>query len=393
MMRRPTLALVIGAFLAGLTCPLGAQNIKLKQSLHELEEAARRDSNDAQALYALALGYWSKKRYDDAERVLRQSVAIEPRFAPGHLALGVLPYARRPKLREEEAKGKVPEEWRHALVESRRLTRHAFLIDPFVDLRILGAVDPPQAVTMGVVKGRLVFFTNPFVAFQQGRYDLAFAFFDRALGAARDSLARDSVPSVLLWYHALCAAHLQKNAVAIDDLQTLLDRTLARERSDSLTRVPLGTNDLRYMLGLMHQRMYRWSDAVRWYRAALENDLGLYMAHVQLYKTYEARGMFDSAVVESRAAVLTNPDDPSLLLDHGILLTRDGDLGAAEDTLRRAMEASPRDSRVPYYLGIALQRAQKPADARAAFERFLTLAPSRYEPQIRDARDWVARLP
>src|SRR5213080_2454100 len=44
---------------------LCAQNIKLSSSLPDLEAAARKDSNDAQALYNVALGYWSKKRYDD----------------------------------------------------------------------------------------------------------------------------------------------------------------------------------------------------------------------------------------------------------------------------------------------------------------------------------------
>ena len=141
---------------------LGAQNIKLSSSLPDLEAVARKDSNDAQALYNVALGYWSKKRYDDAERALRLAVTIEPRFAAGWLALGVLPYGRRPKLREQVSKGKVPDEWKPVLQEAERMTRKAFLIDPFVDLRILGAVEPPQPMSIGMVNGVLVVFTNPF---------------------------------------------------------------------------------------------------------------------------------------------------------------------------------------------------------------------------------------
>src|SRR5207244_12589653 len=93
---------------------LGAQNIKLSSSLPDLEAVARKDSNDAQALYNVALGYWSKKRYDDAERALRLAVTIEPRFAAGWLALGGLRYGRRPKLREQGSNGKVRDECKPA---------------------------------------------------------------------------------------------------------------------------------------------------------------------------------------------------------------------------------------------------------------------------------------
>lgn len=373
--------------MVGVAGPLAGQGGTVQPTLDELELAARRDSSDAAAHYALALGYWRKQRFDDAERALRLAVTIEPRFAAGHLALAVVPFARRPKLREEEAKGKVPDEWKAAVAESRQLMRRAFLIDPLVDLRILGTLDSP--ITVSVMRGRVFIFANPFAAFEQGRYEQAFAFFESAMHPPRDSVKRDSLPSGLLWYHGLCAAHLGLDSVAIEDFQTLLDRAVALER-DSLMKVPLRTNDYRYLLALMYQREYRWFDAIRWYRAALENDLGLYMAHVQLYRIYETRGFFDSAAVESRAAVLTNPEDPTLLLEHGIVLTEAGQLAAAEDTLRRALDANPRDSRVPYFLGLTLQKMNRPIEARAAFERFLALAPSRMAEKIADARRRLA---
>jgi tetratricopeptide (TPR) repeat protein len=369
-----------------------AQGINLTVPIESLEVRARRDSNDAAALYRLGLGYWSKKRYDDAERVLRVAVAIEPRFAEGWLALSVLPFARRPKLREEQARGKVPDEWKPALEEADRSIRRAFLIDPLVDLRILGVVDPPQSVMIRVVRGHVIFVRNPFAAFEQGRYLEAFISVDQALHGPGGAVPRDSVPPGVLWFHALCAAHLERDSVAIDDLRALLDRAAAREQADSLTRLPLRTNDYRYLLGMMYQHENRWFDAIALYRAALENDLGLYMAHVQLYRIYKARGFYDSATVESRAAVVTNPEDPSLLLEHGIMLTAAGQLPAAEDTLRRAMDADPRDSRVPYFLGLTLQLMNRPADARAAFERFLALAPSRLQDKIADARQRLAAL-
>ena len=80
------------------------------------------------------------------------------------------------------------------------------------------------------------------------------------------------------------------------------------------------------------------------------------------------------------------------MLDHGIILTEAGYLVAAEDTLRRAMEADPRDARVSYFLGVTQHAMNKTAAARATFERFLSLAPSRYQRQIRDAQERLATL-
>jgi len=386
-----TLALALLAVVA-LPPGLPGQGIKLHRSIVDLESAAYRDSNDAAAQYALGIGYWAKKRYDDAERVLRLSVTIEPRFAPAWLALGVLPFARRPKLREEERKGKVPEEWKAALIESRRLTRRAFLIDPLVDLWILSAVDPEPQFRLIMVHGKVYVFSNPFAALHEDRYDDAFAFFDRSLRLVQDSTSRDSVSSSLLWYHGLCAAHLNRPAVAIEDFQTLLDRALARERSDSLLTGPLVTNDFRYILALMYQRQFDWLNAVRLYREALVNDLGLYMAHVELSRVFALRGMGDSAVVESREAVMTNPEDPTLLFEHGVTLLDAGYAVAAEDTLRRSMQGNPRDSRVAYYLGVALEQLNRPTEARESYERFLTLAPSRLADKIAEAKRRLASL-
>jgi len=394
-MQRPLLLgrrLLVAALVALPTGPVAAQGIKVSAPLEVLQANAQSDSNDAVAQYQLALGYWSKRRYADAERALRVAVTIEPRFAEGWLALGVLPFARRSKLREEQAKGKVPDEWKPALDESQRLIRRAFLINPLVDLRILGAVDPPQTMVTRLGRNRLVFSTNPFTALEEGHYELAYAFFEHQMHPSTYSVPRDSLPSGLIWFHGLCAAHLNMDSVAISDFQTLLDRARASEEGDSVLRAPLRTNDYRYLLALMYQREQRWLDAMRQYRAALENDLGLYMAHVQLYKIFDARGFFDSAAVESRAAVLTNPEDPTLLLEHGLVLTEAGELAAAEDTLRRAMAADPRDSRVPYFLGVALQKMNKPLEARAAFERFLALAPSRLSQKIADAKQRLAQL-
>ena len=64
--------------------------------------------------------------------------------------------------------------------------------------------------------------------------------------------------------------------------------------------------------------------------------------------------MWPEAIEEFREAVATNPDDPSLLLDLGVVLHEAGRSTESADVLRHAEAANPRDSRVPYHLAIAL---------------------------------------
>jgi len=74
-----TLVLLGGAVMGG-----AGQSLKISESIESLERKARSDSNDAAAQFNLALGYWSKKRYDDAVTPLRKAVAIDPEFAAAY---------------------------------------------------------------------------------------------------------------------------------------------------------------------------------------------------------------------------------------------------------------------------------------------------------------------
>ncbi len=372
----------------------GAQGLRVGVPIEELQTRAGRDSNDAEAHYRLALGYWSKKRFDEAERALREAVVIEPRFAEGWLALGYLPYARRRKLMDEERKGRVPPDWIAALDESYRLRRRAFLTKPLVDLQILGAVVPMQGAVLGLdpASRRLTFAYDPFEAFVRGDYQYAYRQFSDIAERAFPGHGQDSLPEPLLWYRGLAAAHVGFADSAIADFGALLRRAERAERIDTLVRIPLMTNDYRYVLALLHQRARRWEAAIELYRKALEYDVGLFMAHVQMGRIYEERRMWDQAVAEFSLAVATNPDDPSLLLDLGVVLRQAGRLGEAEEALRQGMRANPRDSRVPYHLGIVLQQVGKAGEAREAFDRFLAVAPSRYGRQMTDAKRRLAGL-
>lgn len=204
----------------------------------------------------------------------------------------------------------------------------------------------------------------------------------------------DRLLNYMLFWHGLAAAQDSQHNDAVLDFGRLLSRYESAEVStkDSTLHVPLRVNEFRYIYGVMNQRAGRFEIAVDQYRQALQNDIGLYMAHVRLAQLYESRNMLPQAVNERRAAVNANPDDASLLTDLGQTLARANQWPEAEQALRDAIAANPRDPRPHYFLGIVEQRLNKIPEARAALGDFVNLAPSRYARQVADAKQRLAAL-
>lgn len=371
----------------------GAAQLRLKPgvTVRSLEQAAARDSNDPEALYALALGYWSKKRWNDAEAALKSTLAIEPRNAPALLALAQLPYARRPKLLQEEERGEVPPEWQAALIQSDRLTRLAILIDPMVDLQIVGAVAPkPGSLLQGSndasAEGQaLVGQAN----FQDAHYDQAYAWFDRFAKQLGEEVDPARVPDFVLWFRGLAAAHLNDFPTAIRDFKTL------HSRGEEPGNGVLSTDPVvvTYVLAWLEHRTGQLDEAQALYQETLTRDLGMWMAHVQLARLHEGRGEWADAIRERRLAMEADPEDPSLVLDLGITLYRAGRYAEAAPVLEQARAGLPRNYRVPYFEGYVARELQREAEARAAFQRFLVLVPSRYTGEIAEVRGRLRELP
>ncbi|HSE66215.1 MAG TPA: tetratricopeptide repeat protein [Gemmatimonadales bacterium] len=377
-----------------------AQRIKMSVKVPELETRVKQDSNDAAAHYNLALGYWSEKRYDEAEKQLRAAIQVEPRFAVAHLGLAFLPYARRSKLFVEAYEGEVPAEWKPKLEEADREFRHAFMIDPLVDLRIIGAVTPSSPDFVGISKAwgeDWALYLQGYEDCQEGKYEDCngrFAAFIKSIDGDRFG---DRIPDIVLWYKGLAAAHIGKFDDAIAHFQTLMDRdsTRARVRKEKGfdPHLSLRTNEYRYTLATIKQAAGKTVEARALYQEALANDLGLYMAHVQLAGIAEMERDFNTAITERRRAVDANPDDPSLFIDLGVTLGKAGQMEEAVAMLERAADANPRDSRPLYWLGIGYTQLNRIPDARKSFTHFIEMAPSRYDKQIAAAKDRLAKLP
>ncbi|MGH7538606.1 MAG: tetratricopeptide repeat protein [Gemmatimonadales bacterium] len=398
-MRELAVVTVVLAALAGQ--PASGQRIKLSASLADLEKAARSDSNDAAAHYNVALAYWNAKRWDDADSALHRATRMDPQFAAAFMALAGLPYARRPQLYEEDYENRVPIEWKPEVEESERMYRRAVMIDPLVEARIGYVLLPEETsrrllVVMVMLQGVdwVGDYFHGIDLYFQGKYEDSYVRFQRVMNAIKAERHGGRVWNTLLYWHGLAAGQTRNFDDAVLDFENLLARYLDTEKSkeDSTLQIPLRTNEFRYILAVMKQRAGKFNEAIALYREALQNDIGLYMAHVRLAQIHEASNMFAQAVAERRAAVSANPEDASLLLDLGKTLARAGRWPDAEQALQDAVSANPRDPRPRYYLGIVHQQQNKMAEARTAFTEFIALAPSRYGPQVADAKQRLNAL-
>ena len=378
--------LTLGAVWSGsvLISPLQAQSIRLTARVEDLEAAVRTDSCDAAARYNLAIGYLSRNRFEQADSALLRAVALDPQFAVAYFALSLAQDRNERywnQLRRQGGDSAVIREARRRVAFERK----AFLIDPFVDVRLLGSVMRRGYVSLGV--------NSAIEHLAEGDYIQAYQEFDRQLSYLMGTSSRDSISASFLWLHSLAAAHTDHLAEATADVQSLLRKSLAHERDDSTHTEPLRTNEYRYMLATLHQRSGRTDQALALYQEVIANDIGNYMAHVQMARIYELQRDWDRALAERRAAAEVNPEDHTVLYDLGAAYTRAGRWADAEDPLARSRDMQPRYPRSWYALGVTRQQLGNSAGAREAFTGFLAIAPSRMSAQVNDARTRLAALP
>jgi Tfp pilus assembly protein PilF len=398
----PTLhlhGLSTAALLAAATAGASAQDAGLRPgNLPELQARVAQDSNEAQNYYDLAIGYWNKDRYVEADSALRSAIRLDPRNAEAYLALAYLPYSRRPQLSQEIELNRVPEQWKSVVEEADGFYRQAFRLNPLVNLRIIGfayMLHEPTFEDLSADEYHIYdLFYGGFVDLGTGRYPRAYERLSR-LGKEvfHEDRHPDRVPEYVLWYRALAAAHSVRFAAADSDLTRLLQRSLNTEHKPELVRVPLRTNEYRFTLGVLKFLSGRVDSAVVLLQESIANDLGLYMAHVYLATIYEQQQQMDAALLERQRAVDASPEDGILLQELGLALYNQGRQAEARDVLNRAIAANPRNAFPHYVLGHSALARGQPAEAKAEFTRFLELAPRRFADYITDAKARLAALP
>ena len=324
-----------------------------------LYAGARIDSNDATAHHLAALAHLNDEEPVLADEAFRRALAVDPRYAPAHLGVAILVMVRHPEVFGPPwvRRGRRPPP--QAMVDSlvqivSTGVRAAVLFDPLVDLTAPGAPrdsSPPGTPSENATQGGLWEFARALA--RNGRFE----------------------PGLRIW-------------------QLLINRSWRAEQADSAHPLTyLVTNDLRYMEAYWQDRLGRAWAAEKGYRQVLAFDLGFWMAHVRLADLYEQVGRLEEALAERREALALNASDPVLLVELARTLGRLGQLDAADSVFAEAMTKLPRYPLIPYYRGqLAWLRADAAA-ARAAFERFLVLAPRRLVREIEEARLALQAIP
>lgn len=360
-------------------------------SLSTLESRVKAgDSLDGLTQFRLALQYEFKGRYDDAEKALRTAIAADPRQAQSYALLGELPYVRDKDLSKQERRHEVPPDRVPAVDSAKRLRARSFAVDPFGELHLFegdplpqGAIVLPNPNSPATLRylarvGELAYFAE--------RYDVSYGALDMYWTHRYGSTPADSIPTWLLLFHGLAATQEMMYPRAASDLQTLVNRGSTEEEADTLLRVPLNANAYRYLLAIIKERDNKPVDAIQLYHDIIARDLGFYMAHARLGQLYRQYKMWDSATVEAQAAVEADPDDPSLLLDLGVIDAESGHLPEAAANFKRAIALDPRYPEVYYRLGLATQALGQIAEARDALTHFVSMAPRRMTIEVADAK-------
>jgi tetratricopeptide (TPR) repeat protein len=231
--------------------------------------------------------------------------------------------------------------------------------------------------------------------FREARYEIAYERLNRLAADPRFTGQDTDLPRDLLWFQGLAAAHVGQFDHAIRNLGILTGRAVAALEDTTRTEgwLPFVANDYRYIMATLMYLGNRHDQAIPTFQRTLEFDLGLYVAHVQLARMYEAQGRMEEALKERRLALDVNQDDPDLLVDLAMTLVKMNRLTEAMEPLSQAAARNPRDARVPYLQAKVARALAQPAEARAAFKRFVAMAPSRFAKLKSEALQALAELP
>jgi tetratricopeptide (TPR) repeat protein len=282
------------------------------------------------------MGYWSRRKYDQADTAFHRALRLDPDFAPPHLALALLPFGRL----DRDGVAIPPPVTRDSLVElllaAGQHHRQAYLLDPLVDPGILRYIPVnallPRPAQMDV-RATTSFLPTGYWweaeaklgirALIEGRPQEALRRFDRV--RHDPMMARGAIlPDIFIWYYALAAMQVAHFGSAAAAFRELAQRALRREAAAPLYILPSARADYLYFFGVLSARAGDTTVAREALKSALELDVSLYQAHSRLADLAEAGGDLEETLVERKRAIEVNPDDGSLQVDLGVSLLQAG---------------------------------------------------------------------
>ena len=368
----------LGQVLLCLSQPAVAQQL----TVQEQEAAVQRDSNDPVVHFNLGQAYARGGRGQDAKRQYLQAIRIDGQFAPAYTALARMTLAGGFAFR---IRG------RYYLIGGRpssdsalMMRQRAFMLDPIEELR-----GPDEYAFPPYWRATI---DRAMRHYRDGDYRFARDQFDSVIAKMRAQ--QDSDPRLISvqWYDLLASVQVNDYPHAIDEGEAMLDRVLRAEAADSAHPSERLSHECEWVLAHLNEKAARYQEAERLYRRAVEDNLGQYMAHVELANIYEAENRVEDAVVERQAALAADVGDAAVELQAGLTYQSAGRFAQADTVLRQAIADNPRETRSYYVLGLVDIRLGRTEDAKKFLDQFIALAPSRYTAMLSDARSQRAAL-
>lgn len=149
--------------------------------------------------------------------------------------------------------------------------------------------------------------------------------------------------------------------------------------------------ELAFTLGKIHLAENRIDLAFHWLETAVRLDPHLTEAHRVIAFETLRQGAPEKALGLIERGIATNPASPALLHFRALCLKDRGDLTAAENDLRRALELAPQNPEFLQALADLLWEDHRPEEAAPFYETLRTLAPQSLSPLLRLAHFHLSR--
>ncbi len=352
------------------------------KSLADLQEAVQADPNEPLGHYYVALAQWNAKKWDEVEKSLKTALELDPRFAPAHLTLAALPYAKRPRLWGEAVSANgVPTNVQGEVDVADYHYKMAFFTDPAVDLHILATV--AIGLETSTDFGKAVSYCN------EGQYGDCNVSINQYLSKQRGT-AVTVIPRAALWYAALAGIHTKDFGGAGGNLSTLSNRVEDDTRTlttADLARIPLKSKDMEIVLAVMLDRTANQkTEAMASYQRLAREGTDNYLVHSYMAGLLEANRSMEQAIAARETALKMNQDDPMLHYEYGMTLARAGKFAEATEQLTTATQKLPRYAPAWYYLGQAKAQTGDAAGAKEAFTKAVATATARQAPIAQNAQ-------
>jgi arylsulfatase A-like enzyme len=187
------------------------------------------------------------------------------------------------------------------------------------------------------------------------------------------------------------------DAPALMTLGTMFQEVGKLDRAVTVLEAAVKLNDqdleARSRLGAAYAQAGRVADAERTLRGVLDADPDSPEALTNLGVLYLQTGRGPDAVAALRRAIDANPSAVGARNTLAVVYARSGDLPGAVEEWRQVIAIRPDDPDVLYNLGTALLRLNRAAEARPFLERFVKVAPPRYDEDRARLQRLIPTLP